>query len=198
MPPLPPVTKALMLICTAVFCVDLLLPLRHWLALQPIQGGAFMPWQPLTFALLHREPIELLLNLLCLWMFGADLERLWGGRRFGLFLLSTVLCAAVAALVLLWAAGGGAAASGASAALYGMLFGTAMLFPGKTIMPLFPPIPMKMKTFALVFGGIVFVLNLYAYRWLELAMLGAGVLGAWLHIRYWRHRGRSRPGPRRL
>ena len=52
--PLPPVTQALMLILTAVFCVNLLLPLAEWLALWPIGSGRFGPWQLLSYAFLHR------------------------------------------------------------------------------------------------------------------------------------------------
>lgn len=196
MPPMPPVTKALMLVCTAVFCVSLLLPVSTWLALQPIGSGYFMPWQPLTFALLHHDPLELFFNMLGLWMFGADLERLWGWKRFGQFLLACILTAAAVALALMWLTGGmRGTSSGASAALYGLLFATAMLFPDRTIMPLFPPIPMKMRVFVMVFGAMAFVLNLASSRSVvELAML-AGMLGAWLHVRYWRQRGR---GPRRV
>jgi membrane associated rhomboid family serine protease len=196
MPPMPPITKALLLICTAVFCVSLLVPIQPWLALQPIGPGGFWPWQPLTFALLHHDPLELFFNMLGLWMFGADLERLWGWKRFGQFLLACVLTAAAFALALMWVTGSfRGTSSGASAGLYGILFATAMLFPDKTIMPLFPPIPMKMKTFVIVFGVMAFVLNLASSRSVvELAML-TGMLGAWLHIRYWRSRGRR---PRRV
>ncbi|MEK8031408.1 rhomboid family intramembrane serine protease [Ideonella sp. DXS29W] len=193
---MPPVTKALLLICTAVFCVSLLLPIGPWLSLQPVSSGAFWPWQPLTFALLHHDPLELFFNMLGLWMFGADLERLWGWKRFGQFLLVCVLTAAVTALALMWVTDSfRGTGSGASAALYGLLFATAMLFPDRTIMPLFPPIPMKMKTFVIVFGAMAFVLNLASSRSVvELAML-TGALGAWLHIRYWRSRARR---PRRV
>jgi membrane associated rhomboid family serine protease len=196
MPPMPPVTKALLLICTAIFCVSLLVPISTWLALQPIASGFFWPWQPLTFALLHHDPLELFFNMLGLWMFGADLERLWGWKRFVQFLLACVLTAAAFALALMWVAGSlRGTSSGASAMLYGILFANAMLFPDRTIMPLFPPIPMKMKNFVIIFGVIVFVLNLASSRSIvELAMLTA-MLGAWLHIRYWRSRGRR---PRRV
>lgn len=197
MPPMPPVTKALLLICTAVFCVLLLVPSGfHWLALQPVDSGFFWPWQPLTFAMLHADPAALFFNMLAVWMFGGDLERLWGWKRFVQFLLACVLTAAAVALLLMWLTGARMGTmSGASAAVFGMLFANAMLFPDRTIVPLIPPIPMKMKTFVIVFGVIVFVLTLFASRSVvELAML-AGMLGAWLHIRYWRSRARR---PRRV
>jgi membrane associated rhomboid family serine protease len=197
MPPMPPVTKALLLICTAVFCLTWLVPIGPWLALHPLQSG-FMPWQPLTYALLHRSVLELFFNMLALWMFGADLERLWGWKRYGQFLLVCVLTAAAMALALMWATGSYYSIStGASAAFFGVLFATGMLFPDRTIMPLFPPIPMKMRTFLIVFGAIVLITTLGIERnVVELSVLG-GALGAWLHIRYWRRRGRSSSRSRR-
>jgi membrane associated rhomboid family serine protease len=96
MPTLPPVTKILMLACVAVFCVQLLplgLPL-NLLALWPIGSGRFWPWQPVTYAFLHGDMLHLFFNMLGLWMFGSELERLWGGRRYWQFLLASVLAAA--------------------------------------------------------------------------------------------------------
>ena len=45
MPPLPPITKALMLACVAGFCLNLFVPLTRWFALWPVMSGQFMPWQ---------------------------------------------------------------------------------------------------------------------------------------------------------
>ena len=37
-----------------------------------------------------------------------------------------------------------------------------MLFPNRTIMPLFPPIPMKARTFVIVFGALELLLGVRA------------------------------------
>ena len=186
MPPMPPVTQALMLLCTAVFCLQWLVSITPWFALHALQGGYFMPWQPLTFALLHQDTLQLFFNMLALWMFGADMERLWGAKRYLQFLLACVLTAAAVALVVMLLGGGMATASGASAALYGLLFATAMMYPDRVIMPLFPPIPMKARTFVMVFVALVLVTNLSLTRqFVEVAMLG-GMLGAWGMLLHWR------------
>lgn len=41
-------------------------------------------WQPLTYMFLHspKEPFHLLLNMVWLWLFGSQLERWWGTKRF--------------------------------------------------------------------------------------------------------------------
>ena len=85
MPPLPPVTKALMLICTAIFFVQSLLPmlpLTQLFALWPLGSGLFWPWQVLSYSFLHGDVMHLFFNMLGLWMFGSELERLWGQKRY--------------------------------------------------------------------------------------------------------------------
>ncbi|MEO1279959.1 MAG: rhomboid family intramembrane serine protease, partial [Planctomycetota bacterium] len=50
---------------------------------------------------------------------------------------------------------------GASAGVYGVVMACAYIAPNATIQLLFPPIPMKMKTFAYGFVALAFVLLLF-------------------------------------
>lgn len=186
MPPIPPVTKALMLICTAMFCAQFLVPLSGWLALWPVGSGNFMPWQLLSYAFLHGDVSHLFFNMLGLWMFGSELERLWGQTRYMQFLLVSVVVAAVCQLLVTFLMGSMAPTVGASGGLFGLLLAFGMLFPNRTIMPLFPPIPMKARTFVMVFGGIELLFGLMGPSGVaHFAHLG-GMLGGWLMIRFWR------------
>jgi membrane associated rhomboid family serine protease len=186
MPPLPPVTKALLLICTALFCVNLFVPLDALLALWPPGSGRFWPWQIVTYAFLHGDTLHLFFNMLGLWMFGAELERLWGPKRYLHMLLASVLAAAAAQLVVNAITGSFNPTVGASGGLYGLLLSFGMLFPNRVIMPLFPPIPMKARTFVMVFGGLELLMGLSGRTGVaHFAHLG-GMLGAFLMIRYWR------------
>jgi membrane associated rhomboid family serine protease len=188
MPSLPPVTKALMLACVAAFSLQFLFPL-DFLALWPLESGRFMPWQVVTYGLLHGSMGHLFFNMLGLWMFGAELERLWGDKRYLQFIVASVLAAAAAQLVITWLAGSRYPTVGLSGALYGLLLAFGMLFPNRTIMPLFPPIPMKARTFVMIFGGLELVLGLVGGTGVaHFAHLG-GMLGGWLMIRYWRGQG---------
>lgn len=197
MPPLPPVTKALMLICTAFFCVDQFVPLGLWLALWPIETGRFMPWQLVSYAFLHGDMLHLFFNMLGLWMFGAELERLWGQPRFMQFLLASVLVAALCQLLITALTGSGVPTVGASGGLFGLLLAFGMLFPNRVIMPLFPPIPMKARTFVMVFGGLELLMGLSGRSGVaHFAHLG-GMLGGWLIIRYWRGQAPFPPRRRR-
>lgn len=189
MPPLPPVTKALLLACVAGFCLNLFIPLNQWLALWPLTSGHFMPWQVLTYAFLHGDTLHLFLNMLGLWMFGAELEHMWGSRRYWQFLLAAVLVAALSQLLITLLAGSNVPTVGASGALFGLLLAFGMLFPNRTIMPLFPPIPMKARNFVILFGAIELLMGIWGGSGIaHFAHLG-GMLGGWLMIRHWRRGG---------
>jgi membrane associated rhomboid family serine protease len=188
MPSLPPITQALILVNVAIFCLQLIV--GPWLiglfGLWPI-GSGFLPWQPLSYAFLHGDMLHLFFNMLGLWMFGAELERLWGPRRYLVFFGASVLAAAVAQQLVALLLGSPTPTVGASGGLFGLLLAFGMLFPHRTIMPLFPPIPMKARTFVIVFGVIELLLGLNAPTGgvAHFAHLG-GMVGGWLTIRTWR------------
>lgn len=187
MPALPPITQALLLINVALFAADLLFGrmLTALFALWPL-GTNFMPWQVVTYAFLHGSFGHLFFNMLGLWMFGAELERIWGPRRYLQFYFASVLTAALTQL-LVGLVAGGAPTVGASGGLFGLLLAFGMMFPNRIIMPLFPPIPMKAKTFVMVFGALELVFGVTGTQSgvAHFAHLG-GMLGGFLMIRYWR------------
>ena len=193
MPQIPPVTKALMLICVGLFCVFQLVPpqVTGWFELWPLMTGNFWPWQLFTYAFLHGSIGHLFFNMLGLWMFGSELEQLWGPKRYMQMLAASVLSAALAQLAFTYLIDSGNPTVGASGALFGLLLSFGMLFPNRIIMPLFPPIPMKAKYFVAVFGALELFLGLGGGGGIaHFAHLG-GMLGAYLLIRYWRS-GRAR------
>lgn len=188
MPSMPPATQALLLINVAVFCIDLFLgpAFTRLFALWPI-GTNFMPWQVVTYSFLHGDTLHLFFNMLGLWMFGAELERLWGTKRYLQFYFASVLTAAATQLIVTALAGSGVPTVGASGGLYGLLLAFGMMFPNRIIMPLFPPIPMKARTFVIVFGGLALLFGFSGSvsGVAHFAHLG-GMLGGYLMIRYWR------------
>ena len=188
MPPPPPVTQALLLINVALFCLDLFLGpwFSRLFALWPL-GANFLPWQLLSYSFLHGSIEHLFFNMLGLWMFGSELERLWGTRRFIYFWFASVLAAALTQLIVALVIGSFSPTVGASGGLFGLLLAFGMLFPNRIIVPLIPPIPMRARNFVILFGAIELVLGFYspAGGVAHFAHLG-GMLGGWLTIRYWR------------
>ncbi len=188
MPALPPVTQALLLINVALFAADMLMGrlLSALFALWPI-GPNFMPWQLVTYAFLHGDFFHLFFNMLGLWMFGAELERIWGTKRFIQFYAASVLTAALCQLLVNALLDSRVPTVGASGGLFGLLLAFGMMFPNRIIMPLFPPIPMKAKIFVAVFGGLELFFGVTGTQSgvAHFAHLG-GMLGGFLMIRYWR------------
>lgn len=185
MPPIPPVTQFLMLACTAIFCLQNLVGLAGLFALFPIGSAFFWPWQPLTYAFVHAGFQDLIFSMLGLWMFGGELEQLWGRKRYLAFLAAGVLFGALTYLLVTSVFDLRSAFLGSSSALYALLLASAVLFPTRTVMMIIPPIPMKMRTLVIVFGVLNVLIAVYAGAYSSLAHLG-GALGGWITIRYWR------------
>jgi len=187
MPHIPPYTKGLMLACVALSCVAWLVPgLFGVLALWPLASGHFLPWQVLSYAFLHGDVFHLFFNMFGLWMFGSEIEQLWGQKRYARFLLASVLTAALVQLGFTALMGTFYPTVGISGGLFGLLLAFGMMFPNRIIMPLFPPIPMKAKVFVAVFGVLELFLGVGGRDGIaHFAHLG-GMLGGWLMIRFWR------------
>jgi membrane associated rhomboid family serine protease len=187
MPPMPPITQALLLLNVAAFCIDYFLGpwFTQLLALWPL-GHGFLPWQIVTYAFLHGSVGHLFFNMLGLWMFGSELERLWGTKRFMQFYAASVLAAAATQLVTTSLTGSVYPTVGASGGLFGLLLAFGMTFPDRIIMPLFPPIPMKAKIFVALYGGLELFLGFTGSGSgvAHFAHLG-GMLGGFLVLRYW-------------
>lgn len=204
MPPLPPITQALILINVAMFCLDEAFGnlLSQYMALWPIQSSFFYPWQVVTYAFLHGSIGHIFFNMMGLWMFGSELERIWGGKRYTEFLAASILTAAATQLLISFLFGWGNPTVGASGGLFGLLLAFGMMFPNRTIMPLFPPIPMKAKVFVALYGGIELFMGVTGTSSgvAHFAHLG-GMLGGWLMLRYWRGQPpfgpKSGSGPKR-
>lgn len=159
----------------------------QWFALWPLSSGLFMPWQLASYAFLHGGLTHLGFNMYGLWLFGGELEKVWGPRRLGLFYGVSVLVAGAAQLLVTAWLGSDLPTVGASGGLFGLLIGFAMVFPRRTIMPLLPPIPMPAPVFVALYGLIELTLGVTgsAAGVAHFAHLG-GLLGGWLVMRYWR------------
>jgi len=187
MPPLQPVTRALLLINVAVFFLARLFGggIESVFALWPL-GTNFLPWQVATYAFLHGSFEHLFFNMLGLWMFGSELERIWGEKRFLQFYAASVLAAALAQLVVTAVMGSVYPTVGASGGLFGLLFAFAVMFPNRVIL-LFFVIPMKARYLVALYGLLELYQGVYVMNSgvAHFAHLG-GMVGGFLMIRYWR------------
>jgi membrane associated rhomboid family serine protease len=210
-----PVTASLIAINVAVFLIDhLLAPDQvttpegyvlqftrlefwgHFSASFAIYG--LQLWRLITFQFLHANLMHLAFNMLSLYIFGPLVEQHLGSARYLRYYLICGVGGAVAYLALFmkgvlvgyaWQP-----LVGASAGIFGILVAAAQVAPHATIMLLFPPIPMRLRTAAWVFIGIavwtVFTRGRNAGG--EAAHLGGAIVGFLLM------QGEHLMGPRRL
>ena len=155
---IPNVIFILLIINGLAFAVQQLGQLDQFLyfnfALWPLASTfpSFMPWQLLTYGFLHGSLMHIAFNMFMLWMFGRELELVYGPRRFIAYYLTCVVGAGVVQLIVAATQGGIYPTVGASGGVFGLLLLFGMTFPNRMIMLLFPPIPMKAKYMVIVFG----------------------------------------------
>ena len=189
----PQLTRALIIANVAVILAELVAgdPLIEWFALWPI-GPGFAPWQVITYSFLHApdNPFHLFFNMLALYLFGSDIERVFGQRRYLTYYFTCVITAALAQLVVSGAAGSPPYPTlGASGGVFGVLLAFALYFPRRIIMLIIPPIPMPAWLFVIVYGLIELYLGVTGTQAgvAHFAHLG-GMLGGFFTIQYWRGR----------
>ena len=114
-------------------------------------------WQPFTYMWLHSTQfMHILFNMVALWMFGGQLEQLWGSRRFLNFYLTCGIGAGFFIFVWNLAFGNFAVPTvGASGAIFGVLTAFSLLWPNQTIWLVIPPIPLR----AIYFIPLLFVMQ---------------------------------------
>jgi membrane associated rhomboid family serine protease len=205
MPSITPLNKALILINVLVFVLQLMTggPDGSWVnglfALWPPQAGSygypdFHFWQLLSYGFLHGSWSHLFFNMFALYMFGSDIERLFGSRRYLFYYLACVVGAAAMHMIVTSVGGGmGAPVVGASGGVFGLLLAFGMAFPKRTLMLLFPPIPMPAWLFVTLYGIFELVMGVTqtASGVAHFAHLG-GMATGFVIIRYWQAQRRRR------
>src|SRR6202008_2614323 len=97
----------------------------------------FRVWQLGTYLFLHAGVLHILFNMLALWMFGAELERIWGTRYFLKYYFVTGIGAAILTVLFSLLPFGfaadlyGSIVIGASGAIYGLLLAYGLYFPDR-------------------------------------------------------------------
>jgi len=134
--------------------------LLNLLALSPRAVlGHFAIWQPVTYMFLH-DPHgfgHILFNMLALWMFGMDLERDWGTKRFLTYYFLCGIGAGICDIVVNAAIGNlNTRTIGASGAIYGLLLAFGMLYPDRIVLMNFL-FPIKAKYFVMIMGAMAFL-----------------------------------------
>jgi len=113
-----------------------------------------MLWQFVTYMFLHGGVFHLFFNMLTLFMFGNELERYWGTRRFLNYYFITGIGAGICSWVV--ATQSHAVVVGASGAIYGLLLAYGMIYPNRIVYLNFL-LPVKVKWLVLIMGAMAFL-----------------------------------------
>jgi rhomboid family protein len=122
-------------------------------------------WQLATYMFLHAGLLHILFNMLALWMFGTELERMWGTRYFLKYYFVSGIGAGVLTVLFSLLPFGFAQqlhqsiVIGASGAVYALLLAYALYFPDRPIYMYFV-FPIPARVFVLIIGAIAFYSSL--------------------------------------
>ena len=113
-----------------------------------------MIWQPITYLFFHGGIWHVLINMFVLWMFGSELERIWGKPRFLKFYFMTGIGSGL--ITMLFSLQSMTPIVGASGAVYGVLLAYGLTYPNRQIY-LYGIIPIKSIWFVIGIGFIAFM-----------------------------------------
>lgn len=196
-----PTNKALILANVAVFGLQALLSrsMDVHFALWPPEAAQygypdFRPWQLLTYGFMHGGLMHLFFNMFALFMFGSEIERLFGSKRYLTYYLTCVVGAALMHLIVVGASQMSPMPTvGASGAVFGILLAYGMAYPTRKLFVIPIPIPLPAWLFVTLYGALELYLGITqtAQGVAHFAHLG-GMATGFVMIRYWRAQTRRR------
>jgi membrane associated rhomboid family serine protease len=169
----PPVIKMLLITNVAVFLLQLLLSntvvqglpfeflLKKYFALNPLTPIRFTDgyeifefkfhiWQLVTYMFLHADFMHIFFNMFALWMFGMELEHVFGSKKFFWYYMACGIGGGITNLLLSPLFSHPAPTIGASGAVFGILLAFGLMFPDRLIFFYFL-IPIKAKYFVIIY-----------------------------------------------
>jgi membrane associated rhomboid family serine protease len=190
---LPPAIKWLLIANTVMFLAafpffagGLLGGVVQYLVLTPAAVvRSLQIWQLGTYLFINPGVLTFVFNMLALWMFGRELEGIWGTERFLRFYFLCGSGAGVFAILAGYVSGAaGASVAGCIGAIYGILAASAALWPERQVLFLF--FPMKMKFFVLLIAAVDFLVSYGSPVYIALL---TGLLFGYFYVKYPRKRG---------
>lgn len=221
MPPIPPITKNILILNIGIFFLMWILKLKgieltNILGLHYISSPAFKPFQIFTYQFVHGDFFHLFFNMFGLYIFGSRLEQIWGEKKYLFFYLFCVAGSAVFLFatdaISIYRISGSInplkysevlpesvisiyikVTIGASGAIMGLLAAFAMLFPNTEIFILFIPFPVKAKYLAIGYGLIELYQGIITRPGDNIAHFAhvGGLLFGFLLVLYWNKTNRN-------
>lgn len=120
-------------------------------------------WMPVTYMFLHGGFYHILFNMFALWMFGGDVENVFGTRQFVAYYMICGIGAGLLVAIIQPLFTPNVAfrtTVGASGAIYGIILAFGLFFPERILYFNFI-IPIKAKWFVLIVGVMVFLSSMF-------------------------------------
>lgn len=195
-PRVSPTVKWLIIVTVAVFIVQIVclsawrVNLSGYLGVAPREVVKYLKvWQVFTYMFLHDSGhiVHIVINMLFVYWFGTELDRMLGRGRFLTLYLGGGLAGGIAYAVTQYIVKMGNPAIGASAAVMAIMVVYALYFPDR-LLYLFFYIPMKVKWFVVgvIAIDLAYSTTAYADGVAHTAHLGGALFG----LLFWRLRGR--------
>ena len=167
-PPFTPWVKRIIIACVAIYFLQVITEafsptfesdLLYLGALIPEKALHGWLWQLVSYSFLHASVMHVLINMLMLWMFGAQEETDWGSKKFAEFYFFCIIGAALTTIAVAYSPIRGVSPMtstiGASGGVYGVLMAFGMLYGDQEIF-MFPlPFMMKAKYMVAIMIGLV-------------------------------------------
>lgn len=192
---LPPVTRAILIANVAVFVAQIVLCLSlndenyrfliQLFALTPKDalGRTLRLWQLVTYMFLHlvENPLHIFFNMFVLCVFGPEVERAMGTKRFLLLYFISGLVAALFSSLIWWSE----TIMGASGAVLGLLAAYGSIFPNR-VLNVFMMFPIKAKHLVLIVAGLQVLATMAGNprSWVASFAHIGGFLAGFLFMRY--------------
>lgn len=143
-----------------------------------VERFAFYPWQIITYMFLHGGFAHIFFNMFALWMFGMELENLWGSKKFLIYYTICGVGAAAANLFISPLFSTPGPTIGASGAIYGVLVAFGFIFPNRNIYIYFL-IPVKAKYLVILYMAleVIYLASSSQSGIAHAAHLGGAVVG---------------------
>lgn len=144
-----------------------------------------MIWQPITYMFIHGDLFHVLINMFVLWMFGSEMESIWGRAQFLRYYFLTGVGSGL--VWLLFNTGQSySVLIGASGAIYGILIAYGMMFPNRTVY-LYFMIPIKVKWFVVFLGAVAFLSSFNNNTNISHLTHLSGMVIGFVYLRYYWH-----------
>jgi membrane associated rhomboid family serine protease len=196
-PPFTPWVKRIIIACAGIYFLQVVAPTLgidraqnylDILGLVPDRVVHGYLWQLVTYSLLHASVGHVLINMLMLWMFGAQEELDWGPRKFIEFYTFCIVGAALTTIAVAYSfphqVNPEYPTIGASGGVYGVLMAFGMLYGDREII-MFPlPFMMKAKYMVAIMIFLVIIATFQPSGGIANVTHLGGLLFGYLYVKF--------------